>query len=534
MSQDTRKDPRAKIVSLNVRYKSATVDEFIENHSHDVSRGGLFIKTATPFAQGTLLKFEIRLASDQAVIAGVGRVVWKREPGQAAADRPAGMGVKFIKIDDRSRGIIDRLASNKANAGFAYSSGSGVDDEVTTVRPSVAPRTELPSLKPTVSGMPAVSEPPTSLAPTGGAVQRSSVSDAVATPVVPSGGGFFPSTNSEEDMPPPQERTMMRQAAELLEEALKASGGSMDEVAEVAHNPLFKGVADAPPKEENRREEATIGGFPASVTPTPAVVTPAQAAADASNELAAPRRSTPPPPDRGSAPPPRASEQPRPSLAGRPVRATDMLADSAPKKGGGGMFAAAVAVLALGGGLVYAYQAGMLSEGEKRTGTPAPTAPALVPSTAATVVQASPAPSSTPSATAPAATASTSAKPAETAAAPTVSASAPAPAISAPVAVAIGKPETKPVEAKPERPRKPEPKPVEAAEVKPVEAKPAEKPAEPKPAEAKPVEAKPVEAKPAEPKPAEPKPAEAKPVEAKPAEPAPKKKPKKEDSDNPY
>ena len=44
MSQDTRKDKRAKVVSLNVRYKSATVDEFIENHSHDVSKGGIFRK----------------------------------------------------------------------------------------------------------------------------------------------------------------------------------------------------------------------------------------------------------------------------------------------------------------------------------------------------------------------------------------------------------------------------------------------------------------------------------------------------------
>ena len=63
MNQDTRKDRRVKIVSLNVRYKSATVDEFIENHAHDVSRGGIYIKTANPFPPGTLLKFEIRLAS---------------------------------------------------------------------------------------------------------------------------------------------------------------------------------------------------------------------------------------------------------------------------------------------------------------------------------------------------------------------------------------------------------------------------------------------------------------------------------------
>ena len=83
MTQETRKDPRAKIVSLNVRYKSATVDEFIENHSHDVSRGGIFIKTTNPFPAGTLLKFEIRIQGDKAVINGVGRVVWKRDAPQA-------------------------------------------------------------------------------------------------------------------------------------------------------------------------------------------------------------------------------------------------------------------------------------------------------------------------------------------------------------------------------------------------------------------------------------------------------------------
>src|SRR5271166_780155 len=122
MTQDTRKDRRVKIVSLNVRYKSATVDEFIDNHAHDVSRGGIFIKTANPFPSGTLLKFEIRLASDQAVIAGVGRVVWKRDVGRSNGEHPAGMGVKFIKIDEPSKTVIDRLANTRADAGRAYES----------------------------------------------------------------------------------------------------------------------------------------------------------------------------------------------------------------------------------------------------------------------------------------------------------------------------------------------------------------------------------------------------------------------------
>jgi uncharacterized protein (TIGR02266 family) len=123
MSQDTRKDKRAKVVSLNVRYKSPTVDQFIDNHSHDVSRGGVFVKTPSPFAPGTLLKFEIRLAGNESVISGVGRVVWTRDAAQASSQAPAGMGVKFIKLEDSSRALIERLVTEKSDAGRAYEAG---------------------------------------------------------------------------------------------------------------------------------------------------------------------------------------------------------------------------------------------------------------------------------------------------------------------------------------------------------------------------------------------------------------------------
>ena len=166
MSQDTRKDKRAKVVSLNVRYKSATVDEFIENHSHDVSKGGLFVKTPTPFPPGTLLKFEIRLAGDKSVISGVGRVVWKREPTQAGAEKPAGMGVKFIKIDDSSRAIIDRLITQKADAGSAYTSEQPVEEPAAAGHPSTlrglvaAPVAEPAATPPPAPGPSPVTVPP--------------------------------------------------------------------------------------------------------------------------------------------------------------------------------------------------------------------------------------------------------------------------------------------------------------------------------------------------------------------------------------
>ena len=185
MSQDTRKDKRAKVVSLNVRYKSATVDEFIENHSHDVSKGGLFVKTPTPFPPGTLLKFEIRLAGDKSVISGVGRVVWKREPTQAGAEKPAGMGVKFIKIDDSSRAIIDRLITQKADAGSAYTSEAFVDEAVPIGHPStLRGLTAATPVEPGPSPGPA---PITAPAPTPGASPKLPVPPAATGPAAAGG-----------------------------------------------------------------------------------------------------------------------------------------------------------------------------------------------------------------------------------------------------------------------------------------------------------------------------------------------------------
>src|SRR4051812_44503021 len=161
MAQDTRKDPRGKVLSMTVRYKSATVDEFIEHHSHDVSRGGIFIKTPSPFPPGTLLKFEIRLQDEQSVLAGVGRVVWKRDAGESASEMPAGMGVKFIKIDDKSKGLIQRLVeSQQVGSTSAFEAGKSGDGAgaATVEEPSpdeLTRKVETPAAKPAPAATPA-------------------------------------------------------------------------------------------------------------------------------------------------------------------------------------------------------------------------------------------------------------------------------------------------------------------------------------------------------------------------------------------
>jgi uncharacterized protein (TIGR02266 family) len=283
MSQETRKDTRAKIVSLNVKYKSATVDEFIENHSHDVSKGGVFIKTATPFPPGTLLKFEIRIAGDQAVIGGVGRVVWKREGAQTSAESPGGMGVKFIKLDDASRANIERLVRGRDDAGSAFEAGIAnvprpIGNETPTMPPpgdAPAPAVRIPpaavvpaARKGTMIGIgkgpaltpaappvsppvapamrakpaippvaaPPVSPPQAGVPPVPRPAPSSPQAVAKEAPVEGLSASFFPKTESQKEMPPQNERTMMRQASDLLDEALKAAGGSLDELG---RDPLF-------------------------------------------------------------------------------------------------------------------------------------------------------------------------------------------------------------------------------------------------------------------------------------------------------
>jgi uncharacterized protein (TIGR02266 family) len=386
MTQDTRKDRRVKIVSLNVRYKSATVDEFIENHAHDVSRGGIYIKTGSPFPPGTLLKFEIRLASDQAVITGVGRVVWKRDTTQGTGERPSGMGVKFIKIDDPSKTVIDRLVNSRADAGRAYESESEAPSQEPLPAAAAAPP-RPPSNRPpagrvgksTMLGMGAI--------PAAGSSRSTQARPGASTPPRPAGGGMFPKSSPEPDTSPKQEQTVMKQAAELLEEALREAGGSMEDVGT---NPLFAGSA-AP---ENVAVDAHVAAPPPGESPesveaarTRAMVAGMSPGAPRNAHSDPPRTSRESPvakaPERIEARPTSARASARVSVASPPPKP--------PKKGSGAtLVVLAVAAAAAFAGIMYR---------DALFGAPAPTpAPS-----AAQVATASAAPSASDMATPPAA-----------------------------------------------------------------------------------------------------------------------------------
>jgi uncharacterized protein (TIGR02266 family) len=111
MAQETRKGKRAP-AALRVRFRAGTVEEFIEQQSPNISSGGMFIKSKSPLARGTLMVFDFQLQDGSPLIKGVGRVVWARKP-EAAGKEPPGMGIKFIRVEPESLPTFQKIMAGK-------------------------------------------------------------------------------------------------------------------------------------------------------------------------------------------------------------------------------------------------------------------------------------------------------------------------------------------------------------------------------------------------------------------------------------
>jgi uncharacterized protein (TIGR02266 family) len=133
---NTRQASRSP-VTLKIKFKSATLDQFIERYSVDVSHGGIFIRTKDPLPVGTTLRFEFQLKDATPLIAGDGTVVWTREFDPNRSGVAPGMGVRFDRLPGESQAILDRILSHKQKLGATETplladDGAGVFTDVPT------------------------------------------------------------------------------------------------------------------------------------------------------------------------------------------------------------------------------------------------------------------------------------------------------------------------------------------------------------------------------------------------------------------
>ncbi|HEV3031763.1 MAG TPA: TIGR02266 family protein [Polyangia bacterium] len=113
MDQPPSKEPRGP-VSLRIKFRSATLDQFIERYAVDVSRGGIFSRTREPLPVGTQLRFDFQLQDTAPLLAGEGTIVWIRENDPTRAGVTPGMGVRFDKLTPASQPVLEKILADKA------------------------------------------------------------------------------------------------------------------------------------------------------------------------------------------------------------------------------------------------------------------------------------------------------------------------------------------------------------------------------------------------------------------------------------
>jgi molecular chaperone DnaK len=175
---DKRSGERTPI-GLAVRLSYGTVDEFVDKFAVNISRGGLFIRTREPRPVGARLAFELRLATGEVALKGVGVVRWvQAESATASPPTAPGMGVQFTELDAASRALVERMVTLKETRGVAPGVATPA---VVAPRPDVTPApTRAPS--PIIPAPRTATPSPPALAPTPPPVRTGAVQADLSAP----------------------------------------------------------------------------------------------------------------------------------------------------------------------------------------------------------------------------------------------------------------------------------------------------------------------------------------------------------------
>src|SRR3954454_6585945 len=182
MAEPTDKEQPRGPVNLRIKFRSASLDDFIERYAVDVSRGGIFIRTREPLSVGTRLKLDFQLLDQGPLLQGEGTVVWIRENDPSRPAVTPGMGVRFDQLTPESQPTLEKILSekerlsqsgkipgtSKSTGGMAVRRPTG---SFSTVE-AMAARTGMPPLPPDAK-RPGAQPPPLPPAPPEGAAPAS-------------------------------------------------------------------------------------------------------------------------------------------------------------------------------------------------------------------------------------------------------------------------------------------------------------------------------------------------------------------------
>ena len=103
-------------LGLIVQLAFKNVAEFVQGYSVNISASGMFVRSHSPQPEGTLVQFEMQLASGVPVLRGAGFVVWSQTPaGPNDKPRVPGMGIRFTQLAPESKQLIRQMVAMGQN-----------------------------------------------------------------------------------------------------------------------------------------------------------------------------------------------------------------------------------------------------------------------------------------------------------------------------------------------------------------------------------------------------------------------------------
>ena len=101
-------DSRRQQARLTINKEFDSFDQFVREYVTNISRSGVFIKTATPLPVGSQVDLKFTVVMDGIeTIEGEGEVV-------RVEQNPSGMGVVFRKLGRYSQRLVERLLTQHA------------------------------------------------------------------------------------------------------------------------------------------------------------------------------------------------------------------------------------------------------------------------------------------------------------------------------------------------------------------------------------------------------------------------------------
>ncbi len=179
------------IISLKITLRYKSLDEFIDRYRENVSSAGLFLRTKSPKATGTKIRFDLLLSGGKRALRGEGVVVTIREGAKP------GMALRFNLLDPESKTTVERLverhgegtlAPTPLSTRFGRKKTAGFRSERPTSSPGWRPGRASWTPDRKTSQDPAPSRypsPPLDQSTTGSGARVDSASEAV-TPPIPS------------------------------------------------------------------------------------------------------------------------------------------------------------------------------------------------------------------------------------------------------------------------------------------------------------------------------------------------------------